>query len=94
MSASISPSNKCNITGYRNSINNGNNDKNSGGDSDSDSDGDNESDNRAKMTRTLINHKTTEYSGYCYNTAWLFVVDILIEDCNLYAETSTGLSFH
>ena len=65
MLASISPSNKCNIISYQNSTNNSDSEKNSGGDSDSDSDKDNEGDKHTKMTCTLVNHKMTEYSGYC-----------------------------
>lgn len=84
MSALILPSNKYNITSYQNSTNNNNSNKNSSGDNDDDSNGNNKTDNYTKMTRiqdepgTLVNHKTMEYSGYCQNTPWLFVVDILI----------------
>lgn len=98
MLASISLSNillnKCNIISYWNSRNNGNHNKNRGGDSNSNNDKDNEGNNRAKITRTLINHKTTKYSGYCKNTPQPYVVYILIQDRDLYAETTTGLNFH
>ena len=65
MSALISVSNKCNIINYQNSTNYGDNDKNSGGDNDNNSDRDNKSDSCAKVTCTLVNHETTEYSWYC-----------------------------